>query len=136
MDEFSITTPSLLFPAISLLMLAYTNRFLALSTIIRQLYDAHRRDPHINTLRQLGNMRRRVALIRWMQAFGLISLLLCIVSMVLVFFQQADAAHIVFVASLFLMVISLLLCLFEVLISDSALDILLSDIEIELRKHH
>ncbi|TJZ77700.1 DUF2721 domain-containing protein [Chitiniphilus eburneus] len=134
MDEFSITTPSLLFPAISLLMLAYTNRFLALSTIIRQLYDAHHRDPDGNILRQLGNLRRRVALIRGMQAFGVGSLMLCIVSMVLVFFAQALAAHLVFVASLFMMVISLLLCLTEVLISDTALNILLSDIEAELRR--
>ncbi|MGL6040202.1 MAG: DUF2721 domain-containing protein, partial [Deefgea sp.] len=64
MDNFSINTPSLLFPAISLLMLAYTNRFLAISSIIRQLYEHHSNNPHDNILRQLGNLRQRVWLIR------------------------------------------------------------------------
>ncbi|AOY01068.1 DUF2721 domain-containing protein [Jeongeupia sp. USM3] len=134
MDELSLATPSLLFPAISLLMLAYTNRFLALSTIIRQLYDTHRRNPHVNNLRQIGNFRRRVALIRGMQAFGVVSLLSCIVSMVLVFFGHAGPAQFLFIASLALMVLSLLLCLAEVLISDAALNILLQDIEQDLRR--
>ncbi|WP_148713695.1 DUF2721 domain-containing protein [Chitinolyticbacter meiyuanensis] len=134
MDEFSITTPSLLFPAISLLMLAYTNRFLALSTIIRQLYEAHHREPHANNLRQLGNLRRRVALIRGMQAFGIVSLLCCLVSMVLMFVHQPVGAQLLFGGSLLLMVVSLMLCLGEILISDSALNILLADIESELRK--
>ncbi|WP_255988005.1 DUF2721 domain-containing protein [Chitinolyticbacter albus] len=134
MDEFSITTPSLLFPAISLLMLAYTNRFLALSTIIRQLYDAHNHEPHVNNLRQLGNLRRRVALIRGMQAFGIGSLLCCLISMVLMAIHQTLGAQLLFGGSLLLMVASLILCLGEILISDSALNILLSDIESELHK--
>ncbi|WP_035054763.1 DUF2721 domain-containing protein [Andreprevotia chitinilytica] len=132
--QFGLSTPSLLFPAISLLMLAYTNRFLALSTIIRQLYDTHRQDPHENLLRQLGNLRKRVQLIRGMQAAGVLSLLCCIVSMILVFADDPYHGYLVFGASLVLMVVSLLLCLAEVLISDAALNILLSNIEVDLRK--
>ncbi|SMC20987.1 Protein of unknown function [Andreprevotia lacus DSM 23236] len=132
--QFGLSTPSLLFPAISLLMLAYTNRFLALSTIIRQLYDMHRSDPHEKLLRQLGNLKQRVALIRGMQAAGVLSLLCCIVSMILVFANQPANGYLVFGASLLLMVISLLLCLAEVMISDAALNILLKDIADDLNR--
>ncbi|WP_410499781.1 DUF2721 domain-containing protein [Chitinibacter sp. S2-10] len=129
MDNFSITTPSLLFPAISLLMLAYTNRFLAISGIIRQLYEHHRDKPQENILRQLSNLKMRVWLIRYMQAFGISSLLLCIVSMILVSLSHLGWAWGLFVSSLLLMIISLVLCLLEVMVSDAALKILLADIE-------
>ncbi|WP_348946545.1 DUF2721 domain-containing protein [Chitinibacter sp. FCG-7] len=135
MDNFSINTPSLLFPAISLLMLAYTNRFLAISGIIRQLYEHHRANPHENILRQLNNLKMRVWLIRYMQALGISSLLLCIVSMVLVSISHADWAQLLFIGSLILMVGSLVLCLLEVMVSDAALKILLADIEDEIRQH-
>ncbi|WP_255573551.1 DUF2721 domain-containing protein [Deefgea tanakiae] len=134
MDNFSINTPSLLFPAISLLMLAYTNRFLTISSIIRQLYEHHSNNPHDNILRQLGNLRQRVWLIRYMQAFGITSLLLCIVSMILISMSMSTYAQGLFIASLVLMTGSLVLCLLEVMVSDSALKILLSDIEKDLKK--
>ncbi|WP_255587906.1 DUF2721 domain-containing protein [Deefgea piscis] len=133
MDNFSINTPSLLFPAISLLMLAYTNRFLTISSIIRQLYDHHRSNPHDNILRQLANLRKRVWLIRYMQAFGITSLLLCIISMIFMAINLDQLAQGLFVASLILMIGSLILCLQEVMVSDSALKILLSDIEDEIK---
>ncbi len=128
MDSFSITTPSLLFPAVSLLLLAYTNRFLAISSIIRQLHDTHRRDPNESILRQLDNLRRRVWLIRWMQAAGVASLLLCIVSTVSFALNEAFAAYLLFIFSLVLMMISLVLCLVEIMMSDAALNVLLADI--------
>ncbi len=128
MDSFSITTPSLLFPAVSLLLLAYTNRFLAISSIIRQLHDTHRRDPNESILRQLDNLRRRVWLIRWMQAAGVASLLLCIVSTVSFALSEAFAAYLLFIFSLVLMMISLVLCLVEIMMSDAALNVLLADI--------
>ena len=134
MDNFSINTPSLLFPAISLLMLAYTNRFLAISGIIRQLYDHHRNSPQDNILRQLDNLKQRVWLIRYMQAFGVSSLLLCIISMILTTMHLNDWAQSLFIASLGLMIGSLVLCLLEVMVSDAALKILLADIEDEMRK--
>lgn len=128
MDSFSITTPSLLVPAVSLLLLAYTNRFLAISSIIRQLHDTHRRDPNESILRQLDNLRRRVWLIRWMQAAGVASLLLCIVSTVSFALNEAFAAYLLFIFSLVLMMISLVLCLVEIMMSDAALNVLLADI--------
>ncbi|MGL6040099.1 MAG: DUF2721 domain-containing protein, partial [Deefgea sp.] len=85
-------------------------------------------------LRQLGNLRQRVWLIRYMQAFGITSLLLCIVSMILISMNLNDYAQGLFIASLVLMTGSLVLCLLEVMVSDSALKILLSDIEKDLKK--
>ncbi len=134
MDNFTINTPSLLFPAISLLMLAYTNRFLALSSIIRQLYDHQRNEPHDKILLQLGNLRKRVWLIRYMQAFGVSSLLLCIVSMIVTAADRILLAEWMFIASLVLMIGSLILCLIEVMLSDKALNVLLSDIELDHRE--
>lgn len=128
MDSFSITTPSLLFPAVSLLMLAYTNRFLAVSSIIRQLHDSHRHDPNESILRQLDNLRRRVWLIRWMQAAGVVSLLLCIISTASFALDEPKAAYVLFIFSLMLMMISLILCLVEIMVSDAALNVLLADI--------
>ena len=128
MDNFSLTTPSLLFPAISLLMLAYTNRFLAISSIIRQLHDNHRRNPNERILLQLDNLSRRVLLIRWMQAAGVVSLMFCMISMIFSAFHQPFTAFALFICSLLLMMVSLLLCLQEILISDAALNVLLADL--------
>ncbi len=128
MDSFSITTPSLLFPAISLLMLAYTNRFLTISGIIRQLHESHRRTPKESNLLQLDNLRRRVWLIVWMQASGVMSLLVCIVSMGSFSFDAPQLAFGLFIFSLLLMMASLILCLIEVMLSDTALNVLLADI--------
>src|SRR3989304_569355 len=79
--DISLTTPALLFPAISLLMLAYTNRFLTLATIIRNLHDRYRNDANDNLLGQIANLRYRVYLIRNMQIYGLLSFLFCVMGM-------------------------------------------------------
>lgn len=129
-DGFNITTPSLLFPAISLLMLAYTNRFLTISSIIRQLHESHRRSPNESSLLQINNLRQRVWLIRWMQAAGVMSLLVCIVSMGSFAFHGPQTAFFLFVISLLLMMASLVLCLIEIMLSDMALNVLLSDIQL------
>jgi hypothetical protein len=68
--EINLTTPALLFPTVSLLMLAYTNRFLTIATIIRNLHDRYREDQNENLLGQIANLRFRVYLIRNMQIFG------------------------------------------------------------------
>ncbi len=128
-DGFNITTPSLLFPAVSLLMLAYTNRFLTISSIIRQLHESHRRSPNESSLLQINNLRQRVWLIRWMQAAGVMSLLVCIVSMGSFVFYGESTAFFLFVISLLLMTASLVLCLIEIMLSDMALNVLLSDIQ-------
>jgi len=83
--EITLTTPALLFPAISLLMLAYTNRFLTLATIIRNLHDRYRNEASDNLLGQIRNLRYRVYLIRNTQIFGVLSLLFCVASMFALF---------------------------------------------------
>lgn len=127
--EINLSTPSLLFPAISLLMLAYTNRFLGLATAIRNLHKDYLSEPLPVYLEQICNLRRRIRLIRDMQICGVCSLLLCVVCMFLLFGGFIFAGKIVFATSLILMIASLMLSLWEIQISVGALDIHLRDLE-------
>lgn len=79
MEELTLTTPSILFSAISLIMLAYTNRFLAYATVIRNLKVEHENNPTAITEKQIENLRKRLYITRSMQIFGVMSLLLCVV---------------------------------------------------------
>lgn len=129
LPDIPLSTPSLLFPAISLLMLAYTNRFLALATIIRNMHLSWREnhDPLLEA--QIGNLRRRIVLIRNMQTAGVVSLIACTISMVFLFFGYQPGGQIFFGISLVCMILSLTLTLNEVVISGKALDVQLSDME-------
>lgn len=127
--EINITTPALLFPAISLLMLAYTNRFLTIATIIRNLYDRYGTVPSDNLHGQIKNLRFRTYLIRNMQIFGVLSLLFCMISMFSLFSGWMTAGKWTFAIALILMMISMLLSLRELFISIGALDLLLADME-------
>jgi hypothetical protein len=127
--EFNLTTPALLFPTISLLMLAYTNRFLTLATIIRNLYDRYNADHNENFLSQIANLRYRIYLIRNMQIFGMISLLFCVASMFALFAGWTVGGQWSFAIALILMIVSLGISLRELFISVGALDLLLTDLE-------
>ena len=127
--ELNLTTPALLFPTISLLMLAYTNRFLTLATIIRNLYDRYNNDRDENLLGQIANLRFRVYLIRNMQIAGVLSLLMCVVSMFALFAGWLIAGQWSFAFALILMIVSMLISLRELFISVGALDLLLTDLE-------
>ncbi|QDU31485.1 hypothetical protein ETAA8_66430 [Anatilimnocola aggregata] len=124
-----LTTPAVLFPAISLLLLAYTNRFLALAALIRSLHDRHSAEPNELIVAQIGNLRYRVQLIRNMQACGVLSLLLCTICIFLLFISQVLIAKITFGVSLLLMVASLGLSLREIQVSVQALNLQLRDLE-------
>ena len=91
--ELSIQTPALLFPAISLLMLSYTNRFLAISALIRKLSADFESTEHLGLLPQIKNLRRRVYLIRWAQFFAIISMLGCTLTMFLVYERLQSPAQ-------------------------------------------
>ena len=132
--EINITTPALLFPAISLLMLAYTNRFLTIATIIRNLYDRYHSVPDDNLHGQIINLRYRTYLIRNMQIFGVLSLLFCMISMFALFTGWVAGGQWSFAIALFLMMVSMLISLRELFISVNALDLLLADME-EHRTH-
>ena len=128
--SISITTPALLFPAITLLLLAYTNRFLAVATLIRSLHRKKVETPEKAVLEgQIKNLRLRIRLIKNMQIFGVISFLFCVITMMLVFNNSLEFANYGFGTSLVSLLISLILSLWELQISTKALEIELSDME-------
>ena len=134
MMDFSLGTPALLFPTVSLLMLAYTNRFLTLATIIRGLHDRYKNDQNDNLLGQIANLRYRVYLIRNMQIFGVLSLLFCVISMFALFAGWDMGGQWSFAIALILMIVSMLISLRELQISVGALDLLLVELEDEEKK--
>ncbi len=127
--HIDLTTPALLFSTISLLLLAYTNRFLSLATIIRKLHADHLATPSQIYLDQISNLRQRVNLIRDMQTLGVGSLLACTLCMTSLFVGWMTIGKVIFAFSLALMVGSLTLSIIEIRMSVGALDLHLSDIE-------
>jgi hypothetical protein len=120
-DGLTLTTPALLFPAISLLFLAYNGRFLALAQLIRGLHAEFRREGDPGTLAQIGNLRRRLALIRHMEMAAVAAFCLAALSMLLLYLGRDAAGGWVFGAALTLLFVSLLLSLAEIHISINAL---------------
>jgi len=129
--SFTINTPALLFPAITLLMLAYTNRFLALATLIRNLHAKYKQVPEERALvhEQIKNLKRRLELIKQMQAAGILSFFLCVLCMLFVYFGYEVLAFATFGLSLGFLLLSLALSLNEIYISTRALEIELKDME-------
>ena len=127
--NISLTTPALLFPTVSLLMLAYTNRFMALAKIIRDLHAKYKTDQDEGWLGQIANLRYRVYLIRNMQILGVLSLLFCVLSMFALFAGWSAGGQWSFAIALILMIVSLGLSLRELQVSVGALDLLLTDLE-------
>ncbi len=125
----TLTTPALLFPAISLLLLAYTNRFLALGARIRELHSQYRDTPDIQLQGQIANLRHRVVLIRNMQILGVSSLFSCVFCMLMLFAGWEILGKLVFALSLVLMMSSLTVSLRELQISVRALHLHLSDFD-------
>jgi hypothetical protein len=136
MIDININTPALLFPAITLLMLAYTNRFLSLASLVRKLHlEYNRGEKEKNILRQIKNIRTRLNLIRYMQALGVLSFLCCVLCMYALFRNWILIAHWIFAASLIFLLLSIILSLLEINKSTKAIELELSDIE-ELSKEN
>jgi hypothetical protein len=130
MSELSINTPALLFPAISLLMLAYTNRFFAIASRVRSLHDEYAKATNKEIIfRQIKNLRKRLNMIRYMQALGVLSFLCCMLSMYFVFRENQTAGQIFFAGSLLALILSLIFSLVEIFISTHAVELELSDME-------
>lgn len=129
MNEITINTPALLFPAITLMMLAYTNRFLALATLIRNLHAKYKQIHEDREIikAQIANLKRRLVLVKQMQAMGIISFFFCVLSMLFFYFQNESWAFAVFGMSMLSLLISLALSLNEIFISTRALEIELKD---------
>lgn len=126
--DIEISTPALLFPAISLLLLAYTNRFLTTGQLIRALSSQAREDGIREFKGQIANLKKRLELTKWMQFFGVVSILLCTISMFCLFLGFYDIGKKIFGLSLITMCISLGISLWEVYISSNALDLELKDL--------
>jgi hypothetical protein len=124
-----ITTPALLFSAISLLLLAFTNRFLSLAQLVRTLHDQYILNKDCGIYSQIKNIRKRLHLIRTTQVTGLTSLMLCVVCMFLIYVKFQMVAEILFGIALILLTISLALSIWEIQISVKALDLHLKDME-------
>ena len=128
MVTLSLTTPGMLFPAISLLMLAYTNRFLGLATLVRNLASGWRDNPVKSIESQVANLKFRLELLRHAQAFGVLSLFFCTASILVILLEANVLAIVLFAAALALMMISLVYSLTEIYMSVRAIQMELDDI--------
>ena len=129
MEEFSLVTPTLLLSAVSLIMLAYTNRFLSYAQLVRNLKDKYVKDRSEVTAAQIANLRKRLNLTRSMQILGISSLFCCVVSMFFCVISLRVTAIIIFGIALLLLISSLGLSIRELVISTRALEIHLNDLE-------
>ena len=132
MEQLTLTTPALLFSAISLIMLAYTNRFLAYASVIRNLRDKYLERKEESLIRQIKNLKLRLDLTRYMQICGITSLLLCVLTMFLIYIDYHTISVYVFGLGLLLLLLSLAFLIWEIQISAKALNNHLSDIEEDL----
>jgi len=129
MPEISLTTPALLFPAVSLLLVAYTNRFNAISSRIRAMSAAYKATPSDSLMAQIQSLRKRVKIIQYMQGFGVGSLFLCVACMFALFAGKLFLGKLVFAVSLISMLLSLGYSLWEVMVSGQALNLELNELE-------
>ena len=128
--EITFTTPALLFPAISLLLLAYTNRFLALANLVRKLHEEYKRGEQNKILiQQIHSLRRRIRLVRYMQGLGVFSFVFCVITMYTIYMNWNAAVKYEFAISLLSLLASLIISLVEISQSTKALELELSDIE-------
>lgn len=132
-EVITLTTPALLFSAISLIMLAYTNRFLSYASLIRNLHEKFKINPNEVLLGQISNLRKRLYLTKYMQILGVSSLFLCVLTMFLIFVGSHVFAIWVFGVALVLLIASLGVSIHEIHISVKALDLHLGDMEVNGR---
>lgn len=125
----NLTTPAMLFPAISLLMLAYTNRFITLAGLVRELKNEHDKTPSQNLIQQIENLSFRLNIIQYMQVMGALAFLLCTISMFGLTLEHEAFGTALFLAGLVALVISLALLMVELLTSVRALKIVLKNIK-------
>lgn len=131
-----LTTPSLLFSAISLILLAYTNRFLSYASVVRALKEKHQQTHDPKDIAQIANLRKRLYLTRSMQILGILSLLLCVIAMFFIYVSWQVFAAWIFGIALLLLAASLCVCIWEINISVKALEIHLEDISSKEKLKH
>ncbi|WP_329905236.1 DUF2721 domain-containing protein [Porphyromonas pogonae] len=125
MEQLTLTTPSLLFSAISLILLAYTNRFLSYAQLVRNLQSEHENNPNAKetSLLQIKNLFKRLQLVRAMQLLGIGSLLFCVAAMLFIYIHWDTLADWTFGSGMILLALSLCVCIWEIQISVEALSI-------------
>ncbi len=126
--ELTISVPTLFFSALSIMVLAYTSKFVAYGNIIRKLYQEYKSKPDEDLINQIKNLRERLSLIRNMQVCGITGLLLCVVSMFNIYIDNNQIATYVFGVALILFICALLFIIKEILISTKALDLKLKNL--------
>jgi hypothetical protein len=131
--ELTLTTPALLFPTVSLVLLAYTNRFLAVAALIRKLAAEYQNKKDKKLADQIRSLRIRVRLIRDMQMLSIFALFLSVLCMFFIFEGNLVVAKYIFAASLLSLLISLAFSLREIQISTRALAIQLRDMDDDVK---
>ena len=129
MEELTLTTPALLFSAVSLILLAYTNRFLAYTSLVRNLKVKYMENKSSVTKAEIENLKKRLKLTRLMQLYGVASLLLCVATMFLIYIGLQTVSAVIFAVALLFLIISLALSVWEINISSKSIQIHLSDME-------
>jgi hypothetical protein len=125
--QLTLSIPALLFPAISLSMLAYNARYLAIAALIRQLHKQYQEKASRGLGMQVRQLERRLQIIKNMQAVAILSFLFSAITMFLIYIEQEFWANLIFGISLFALMISLVLSFIEVQLSTNSLKIQLSD---------
>ncbi len=125
--DLTLSIPALLFPAISLSMLAYNARYLTIAALIRQLHKQFEETQAAPLEQQIVLLRKRLDIIKYMQMTSILSFLLAAVTMFLIYVELPLWAHAIFGLSLLMLVASLILSLFEVRLSTRALAIQLKN---------
>lgn len=128
-NELTLTTPALLFSAVSLILLAYTNRFMGYAQLVRNLHDTFVQNPAELLQKQIKNLRTRLHLTRYMQLLGIMSLFFCVLSMFLIYVKLIDVAAYAFGLGLLMLIASLVLSMWEIQISVKALELHLKYME-------
>ena len=129
MEELTLITPTFLFSAVSLILLAYTNRFLAYTSLVRNLKVKYMENKSSVTKAEIENLKKRLKLTRLMQLYGVASLLLCVATMFLIYIGSQTVSVVIFAVALLFLIISLALSVWEINISSKSFQIHLSDME-------
>lgn len=129
MEDLTFSTPALFFSALSIMVLAYTSKFVTYGLLIRKLYLQYKTFPDKGTLNQIHNLKKRLYLIRGMQICGISGLFGCAITMYFLYLDIRPISTTVFGISMVMITISLLFLLIELFISTKALNLCLKDIE-------
>lgn len=129
LDEITLGTPALLFSAISLIMLAYTNRFISYTQVVRNLKDRYLETKNENYIAQIETLKKRLFYVRRMQWLGTSSLFLCVLSMFVIYVGLKVIAAYIFAIALVILALSLAYSVWEIQISSRSIDLHLKDIE-------